>query len=322
MISDEIIALARNISPNLEPNLISLLQGGFSSQAYKVSPKDSAPFVLLVEREGGVSNQDYGLAYVVLTLLKEHKYRYSPKALWLNDNHTALAISYFDGTVSNKANLNNLDTEKLAIQVIDSLLDTSVIALEKYKQLAKEYGVTQNPIETSKEGAKLYGTEWLEIVEHSCPDKDIIDWLKPRVERSVRLINEAKEHTPTFGHGDPSNPNILIKSNGDFMLVDWASAKFHTSGPEFFVAYTTHLTDFMKPYREVLIKHVANMLNIPVGEFRDRVTNFRLASEVFDVNWAAMMMAKVNSGETKGDVDELRKIAHERIKLYEQDFET
>jgi hypothetical protein len=106
------------------------------------------------------------------------------------------------------------------------------------------------------------------------------------------------------------------------MLIDWDSAKFHTSGPEFYVAYTTHLTDFMVPFQEVLIKHVAQRCNIAEKELADRVTEFRKRNEVYDVNWAAMMMAKVNAGEAEGDTGNFRKIANERIRLYEQDFGT
>ena len=320
MVDDDIVNLAKNIDQEIKPDNITLLQGGFSSQAYKVAPKSGNPFVLLVERKGAVSRSDYGLAYVIYTLLKKHSFKHSPDPLWLSDDHSALAISYFDGFVSNEFDFAGLDKEQLATQVIDSLLDTAAISLEEYKQLASEFNVTQNPIETSKEGARMYGIEWLEIVKRSCPDQDIINWLETRVERSVRLINQAPEHKPTFGHGDPSNPNILFKANGDFMLIDWGSARFHTSGPEFFVAYTTHLTDFMGPYRETLIKHVAERLNIPIDEFRDRVNNFRMCSEVFDVNWAAMMMAKINAKETDGDINNFRNIAHERIRLYEEDF--
>jgi aminoglycoside phosphotransferase (APT) family kinase protein len=319
MIDDEIVTLARNINPKVEPKDIMLLEGGFSSQAYKVSVGDE-PFVLLVERVGAVGTVNYGNSYLILTLLKKHGYKYAPQPLWLKDDHQAMAMSYFDGTASDKFDFSNVNAEDLAIKVIDALLDTIFVTLDEYNELAKKFNVTQNPIQTTQEGAQIYGVEWLEVVKRSCPDIDIINWLEPRVERSVQLAEKLGNHTPTFGHGDPSNPNILIKQNGDFMLIDWDSAKFHTSGPEFYVAYTTHLTDFMGPFRGTLVKHVAKRFNITEEEFATRVTEFRQRTEVFDVNWAAMMMAKVNSGEAEGNINNFRNIANERIKLYEHDF--
>lgn len=320
MIDEEIVTLARKVNPKVEPIDITLLQGGYSSQAYKITIENSKSFVLLVERTGAVGTVNYGHAYIVLKLLKNHNYQYAPEPIWLDDDHQSMAMSYFDGTASDKFDFSNTNTKELAIKVVDALLDTADITLDEYNELAKQFNVTGNPIQTTQEAAQKYGVEWLEVVKQSCPDKDIIDWLEPKIDMSVQLAEKIGNHKPTFGHGDPSNPNILVKQNGNFMLIDWDSSKFHTSGPESFVSYTTHLTDFMGPYREVLTNHVANRLNISEGEFASRVRDFRRCNEVFDVNWAAMMMAKVNSGEAKGDISEFRSIVHERVKLYERDF--
>ena len=322
MVDDTIVDLARNVNPKTEPGNIVPLDGGFSSQSYKVSVNGNEPFVLLVERAGAVDSADYGKAHVILTLLKEHNYIHAPQPLWLQNDQQAMAVSYFAGTASDKSDFSNLNAKNLAIQVLDALLDREARTLEEYEVLARHYKITANPVQTAQESAQKYGSEWLEIVQRSCPDADVIKWLEPRVTRSVKLAERLSNDHPTFGHGDPSNPNILIKPDGRFMLIDWGSAKFHTSGPEFLVAYTTHLTDFMAPFRDVLIKHVARRCGIPEDEFVERVIEFRKRNEVYDVNWAAMMMAKINSGEAKGDINEFRKIALERIKRYEQDFET
>jgi hypothetical protein len=77
----------------------------------------------------------------------------------------------------------------------------------------------------------------------------------------------------------------------------------------------------MRPYRQALIEHVAKRTGITEAELSKRVLNFRRYSEVFDVNWAAMMMAKVNAKEAEGNIEHFRKIALERIKIYESSFE-
>ena len=319
--NDEIISLVRKIKPFAEPKDLMPLEGGFSSQAYKVD-LDNDPFVILVEKTGAVGKVDYVNLFLILTLLENHGYKYSPKPIWLKDDHQAMAISYFDGIAGDKFNFNKINSEDLAVKVTDALIDTESISLDEYNELAVQFNVSQNPIQTTQEGAQIYGKEWFEIVKKSCPDIDIINWLEPRVERSMQLANKLGNHQPTFGHGDPSNPNILINKKSNFMLIDWDSARFHTSGPEFYVAYTTHLTDFMEPHRNKLIKHVASRLNISDEEFANRVNEYRIFTEVFDVNWAAMMMAKVNVGDADGDIDSFRKIANERIRLYDHDFGT
>jgi thiamine kinase-like enzyme len=321
-ISDDVLSLARQVNPDVEQSSILQLSGGFSSQAYKVDVPGS-PFVLLIEKAGAVSHANYGHAYVVLTLLQKHNFQHSPKALWLQEDHNALAISFFDGAASDKFNFNeaHVDTKQLSIDIIDSLIDTSIVTLDEYKQRAAELDVKPLSILTTQDATREYGTEWFKIVEKSCPDQAIVNWLRPRIDNMSTLAESIGKNRPAFGLGDPSNPNILIGKDGQFMLIDWESARFHTGGPEFYVAYTTELTDFMKPYRQILIEHVADKLHVSVEEFAAKVHDYRCYLGICDVNWAAMMMAKVNSGETKGDIAHFRGIALERIELYEKSFE-
>jgi aminoglycoside phosphotransferase (APT) family kinase protein len=322
MSNDHVLNLARQVNSEARPDNITELSGGFSSKAYKIDvPKH--PFVLLVEREGAVSHANYGHAYVVLTLLQKHDLKHAPRPLWLEQNHNALAISFFNGVASDKFNFNKarINTEQLSIDVIDNLLDSAVITHGEYKQLAEKYHVKPLPVHTPQDGAREYGTNWFKIVQRSCPDQTIVKWLEPKIDLMNTLAENASHNQPMFGLGDPSNPNILINNKGQFMLIDWDSARFHTAGPEFYVGYTTELTDFMKPYRHLLIEHVAQRLHLPVDEFAGKVYEYRRYSGIGDINWAAMMMAKVNSGEIDGTINYFRNIALKRIELYEQSFE-
>jgi aminoglycoside phosphotransferase (APT) family kinase protein len=320
MISDYILELAKSIDPKVKKNDISLLQGGFSSQAYSVR-SDESDFVLLTQRAGGVTSSNYGHAFVVLNILKNRGFKFAPDPIWLKDDHSALAISYFDGQPSNEFIFDeNVSPKEMAVKVIDSLLDVAVVTTEEYEKLASKYNINKPELDTPKDNARKYGTEWFEIVKKSCPDKNIIDWLEPRVEKAVSICQSIKENKPVFSHGDPSNPNILIKRDGNFMLIDWDSSRFGTAGPQFNVAYSTSLTDFMKPYRKELIEHAANRLNIPVDKFTSDVIEYSRYTGVFDVNWAAMMMAKVSSGETEGNISEFHETALKRMKEYETSF--
>ena len=320
--SDSILELARQVNPKVEQQHIVELSGGYSSKAYKINIADS-PFVLLIEREGAVSSANYGHSYTVLSLLQKHNLAHAPLPLWLEPNHKALAVSFFEGIAADQFDFaaSAIDTEQLSIAVIDNLLDAAVVELNEYKELASRLNVTPLPIQTAQDAAREYGQEWFKIVQKSCPDPSIINWLEPRIETMQRLANTMNRSKPALGHNDPSNPNILLNTKGDFMLIDWDSARFHTAGPEFYISYTTELTDFMKPYSQKLIEHVASKLDMAQDEFANRVHECRRFSSIGDVNWAAMMMAKVNSGEIEGNLENFRNLARQRIARYEQAFE-
>lgn len=317
---NEIVELARNISPEVTSEHIQPLAGGFSSQAFKVNT--GHPFVLLVSRSGGVSKTNYGHGFAVLELLKRHNFKHAPVPLWLKEDRTAIALSYVDGVASNVFNFqaNKVEPLSLALQVIDSLFDTTSVSLEEYTRVVNEYGVDPLPAETRQESALKYGTEWFRIVEEFCPDASIVSWLRPRVLRSVETANKARCEDPKFVHSDPSNPNILICNDGTFSIIDWDSARFHCSWAEYLVGYTTHLTDFMKPFYSEIVAHVAHRLGIPEKEFADNVYEYRMYAEIFDVNWAALMMTKVATGDVSDDIEKFRNIAVERIEEYEKTF--
>jgi len=316
------LEFARNIDKNIKESDITLLQGGFSSQAYKIDTDDNS-YVLLQQRDGAVSNSKYGHTFVVLKLLESLGYKYSPKPIWVHPEEKAIIISYFDGVASDKFDFNkhSVDQKELSILVIDAVLNTASVPYSDYINLCEKLNFEPHLIQTAVDNAKRNGTEWFEIIEKHCPDKGIVEWIRPRSAQSVRTANSLPQNEPLLRITDPSSPNILIKNNGDFMLIDWDSSSFNTFGPEFYIGYTTHLTDFMEPFKKEITEHVARQMNVPFHVLNERVYDHRYYYEVFDISWAAMMMARVSAGEIKGDINVFKKIAEERIANYINEFE-
>jgi len=320
MPKNKILEYAKNVDANVTAGDISELSGGYSSVAYKVTAK--SPFVLLVQRPGAVNSSSYGHAFVVLQLLKAHGYKYSPLPLWLEPNQKAIAISFFNGVPADKFNFNksNVNPKKLALKVIDAALEASIISWQEYSQSMKNAGLQPVPTRSLKDDLQDYGWDWLEIVKNSCPDKYIKDWLSNKIPAAIQAVSSSEETAPIFRHSDLSNPNILIDGNGNFILIDWDSSRFYTSALEFLVAYTTSLVDFMTPYETEITSYIAKYLKVPFESFNKRVYEAKRYSDVVGVNWAAMMMAKISSNEIKGEINYFKKIALDRIKAYEKEF--
>ncbi|HUC96651.1 MAG TPA: hypothetical protein VMR16_03245 [Candidatus Saccharimonadales bacterium] len=320
MPKNKILEYAKNVVPKVTENDISELSGGYSSIAYKVTTK--SPFVLLVQRPGAVNSSSYGHAFVVLQLLKTHGYKYSPLPLWLEPGQKAIAISFFDGVPADKFNFDksNVNPKDLALKVIDADISASKISWQEYSQSMKNAGLQPLPVRSLTDDCKDYGWGWLKIVKNSCPDKYIKDWLSDRIPAVMQTVSASEETSPTFRHGDLSNPNILINHSGDFTLIDWDSSRFSTSGLEFLIAYATSLVDFMTPYKTEITSRVARYLGVSFESFDKRVYEAKRYNDVVGVNWAAMMMARINAGEIKGETNHFKKIAMDRIKAYEGEF--
>lgn len=321
--SQQDIALeyARQVNKNVTKNDLKELSGGYSSVAYKINSK--TPFVLMVQRDGAVQQSNYGHAFAILSLLKNHNYPYSPKPLWLDADKKAIAISYFNGTPSDKFDFQSykIDPKNLAINIIDAALKVSDISLNEYENFMSSIGQLPLPIRELSDDVEDYYWKWLKIVKKSCPDKYIVNWLDRTISEVVKYVEGIYQTKNVFlRHGDISNPNILINEQGKFMLIDWDSSRYTTTGIEFMVAFITSLVDFIAPFKNEIIKHVAIHLHIPEKVFSDRVHEARRYNDAAGINWAAMMMAKVNSGEIKGDIEYFKKIALNRIKIYEKEF--
>lgn len=319
MVDNQIVSLAREVDPNVQPEDISPLEGGFNSRAYKVAADN--PFVLLVSRESH-SNTHYGHAFVVLKLLERHGYKHSPRALWLATDQSALALGFLEGVPADQYRFTDQDdAEQLAGDVMDALLDTATISLDEYKQLAAELHVEREGlILDSKQWLKESADPWFSLVKEHSADTEIVDWLESHLKNISELAAAIDTGEPTFSHGDPTNPNILLRPGGGFAFIDWDYARFLTMWPEYPISHTTRLTDFMKPYRSQLIQHVAERLNMDEAQLADRVLTFDRFGEVFDVLWAAWMMAKVSAGMEKGDAEEYHVLTHERMRDYDNKF--
>ncbi len=317
---DSVIDLAREVDTSVEAKDIDAIKGGYSSLAYKINT--TRPFVILVERPGSVSAGNYGQAFVVLSLLKQKGYKYSPEPIWLKSDHKAIAMDFFDGLSSGKFDFagNDVDPKDASLRVIDALIDTTSITYEEYEREARKNNVEPMPLESRLYAAEIYGVERFKIAEKYCPDTVFVEWLRPRVDFCLNEAKKEKIGNRMFGHSDPSNPNILFKTDGSFMIIDWESARFHTSGPEFFVAYTTKLVDFMKPFKTELIAHVSEKIGMSRDEFAQKVRESGRITGIYDVVWSAMMMGKVAHGEVERDIEEFRELTQERIASYETEF--
>lgn len=319
MALDEILPLVAAIDPGIGPEHIAPLAGGFSSQAFKVSA--DPPFVLLVAKDGGAEHVNYGHAYVVLELLHQRGWSHAPKPLWLSPDRQAVAMSFSPGVPAHHFDFTGVNKEDLALAIMDSLLDIIAIKEEEYDLVAQKFQVQRPPImETPAEAIRRYGPDWLSFLHDACPDRDVLAWLEPRIQRFIESNSRHNTASPLFIHADLSNGNILLDptQEGAFTLIDWGAARFYAGGVEFLIAYITNLTDFMIPLTKALVTHTARRLGLSETDLSAQVEDCRRSCGISDIYWAALMAAKIHSGQTGGDASEFRRIALERISRYER----
>lgn len=316
MVEDKILSLATAVDSKVEPKHIVPLAGGFSSQAYKVNSEQ--PFILLVAKEGGVEAVNYGHTYVVMDMLQQRGWPHAPKPLWLAPDRRALAMSFSPGVPANHFDFVGVDKEVLALAIMDSLLDIITVEEKEYSLVAKKLDLERASImETPAKTIQRYGADWLRFLHKSCPDRDVLAWLEPRIKGFAEVSERTPITKPLFIHADLSDPNILLTPKGAFTLIDWGAGRFYAGGIEFSIAYMTNLVDFMVPLTKPLVIHTARRLDLNESDLSCRVEECRRACGISDIYWAALMSAKINLGQTSGEATEFRRLALKRIKHYE-----
>ncbi|HSX43875.1 MAG TPA: hypothetical protein VLE69_01070, partial [Candidatus Saccharimonadales bacterium] len=171
---------------------------------------------------------------------------------------------------------------------------------------------------------KIYYTDrFLKSKKLLGANHELVRWLEPKYQKVVREPFHTFAKKLIFEHSDLSNPNIVIDVDGNTFkigFVDWGSAHFSYSGPEFYIGYMTQLVDFMADYRDELIEYVAKKFNLDPAEFLRSTTEFRKELKVGDIIWAVMMYALCHNGELGQDEKKYLEISNKRIKEYEDEF--
>lgn len=304
---------------------IKQIPGGHASLAYKVA-SSQGNFMALVRNSRGIGSGDvYTHQYAILKALEAADYGFSPRPVYLSSDHNLLLMSFEPGKNIGWLNTTGEDTQETAVKtLVTALLDLQDIPNEHYQKVYKRICGKELQPATAQKNIQTYIVDWFEQALNAHPNKELIEWMRPKVEACKKFAEQSKpSDVLIFTHGDTSEGNILVTDDLKLKLIDWESSGFYQypeGWQDYCMAYIMNHVQLAQKHKSFAISLVCERLDISKNALEKAIARCQELVKFGDIQWAIMMNSRSAAGQIDGDSNEYLTIAQQRIAEYERDF--
>jgi aminoglycoside phosphotransferase (APT) family kinase protein len=303
---------------------IDLIGNGYASVAYKII-SSNGEFIALAQKEDGIEPADYAYHFAILKALETIKYKFAPRAIYVDPRQTVIVMTPVPGEPIGWINTASEGQQKRVVNLlIEALLDLRSVSFTECAASYKALTGKDLKAKTIQDNVKHYMTDWFRLAQNGQPDPVLTKWVEPKVE----LCEEFAKHTEpsnrrVFVHGDTSEVNILLTRDLQLGLIDWDTSEFNQypeGWDDFGVAYLMNHVPLFQKFRSLAISLLSERTHITVGELEKIILRQQENIKLGDIMWAYMMNARAAAGKIKDNPSKFMKIAQQRISDYESMF--
>lgn len=306
---------------------VNHIGGGFASLAYKVKGSEGE-FIVLTQKSDSIGAVHYDYNFAILKGLEEIQYRFSPRAVYVNPQHTAIVLTFVPGepiTWINTASDVSEEQEKRVVgDLVSALIDQRELSFLRCAELYKAISGKGLKATTIQKNVEKYLSSWFALAQTGRPDPEITKWIAPKVTNCEHFVRDLKPSTTKiFGHSDTSEPNILLTRDFKLNLIDWDGSGFNQfpdGWDDYGIGYLFNHVPLFQKYRSLVTSLVTERCRISLAELESALLRQQELITLGDIMWAYMMNARVAAGEIKGDPTEFLATAQERIAGYKKQF--
>jgi len=268
-------------------------------------------FTFRVGRKGKEIKDKFINHYIALKFLEEENIKFAPRATLYDKKNTVLITTYAPGKPITEKGF----TKKELGLFIEQLVKLYSIKFSQYKKFTKQSRIKLIMPETPVSGFKKYGVKRFNYLKKICRDREIVDWIKPRLEENKKYIESVKWSNSNliFTHGDLTGANIL-KHKNKIYFIDWERAGFRYSN-NFSLSYKFIHFEFFFDHREEIMEKFARYKKISLNKLREAVIMGMLGVKLNDIIWSAIMYAELYKQKERG-WKKYRQMTHKRIREY------
>lgn len=291
------------------------LARGNNSEVFLIVSKRKK-YTLRVRREDSKHGNRLQQHYINLKFLEAEGIDFAPQAIYFDKVKNTMIATYVPGQPITNTGLNN---KQLAI-FLKQLSVISKLKQNNYKKLCRKYKFKIDEPETPIISIKKYGIKRFRLIEQNRNNKDIIDWIKPRLKESVVYNTSIKwnKNTLFFAHGDVTGNNI-IKNKNNIYLIDWERARFVYS-LNFGLSYMFIHFELFALQQNKIIRFFAKYAGLSYKTLKKDVFIGMKGIKVNDIIWAAQVYSNLYEKKERG-WKKYRKMTYQRMREYEQLFE-
>lgn len=269
----------------------------------------SGDYIFKTPRKDVKSNEKLWKEYHILEYLNSEKITFVQKPILYDELKKISILTFVPGRLRSVSSLNTAERKVFVRQIfkIHSLKYTD------YKKYCKRRRVKPMEIETSADRIKEYGLKRFRLVEKHNIDKELCDWIKPRLKKFSNAFSDTG--TTIFNHRDLAGSNIVTNKNGMF-FIDWDMAVF-MKAHDYWLAYMlVHDDGFTNKKFTELVRAYSWRSKLSIETLSKRINEQKKLIQLLGVVWAAEQFTTLTVNKKK-NAKKFLNIAHERIQEFE-----
>ncbi|RLC38860.1 hypothetical protein DRH27_01195, partial [Candidatus Falkowbacteria bacterium] len=203
----------------LNPTVKRLGKGNNSDVFWVKDGKNQ--YSLRTGRKGKEIKNKFINHFMVLKFLEQENIDFVPQAVELNKKENILITTYAPGKPITEIGLNKKGLDLFVRQ----LVRLYGLKFSRYKMFCCKNKIGPVLPETPAASFKKYGLKRFNYLKKICQDKEVIDWIIPRLKENAKYVKNIKwnEKNLIFSHGDLTGANI-IKHKNKIYFIDWERA--------------------------------------------------------------------------------------------------
>lgn len=286
---------------------VRCIKNGYSSDIYELE-NESGKYIAHIGKAIKDSGSSFLNSFRTLKYLESVGISFVPRALLFLEKEDFL-IETFVG----KEHVSFVDLDEKHLDIFTrQLVEIHRLDYRDMQKFCEREGLPIPEVLTPLHNIKLYGFDRFEIVQQHCPDKDTVDWIRPKLEENKAILEKYTENrTPGLRWGDIGNNTRM--EEGNIFFIDWEFASI-TYGHE--LSYIKIHSHPSEKQLKLLVEKYSEHSKIPEEELYREIEIGEKVTRVNDVIWAAMKWGQNKADEVESE--KYKKLTKERIKLYEK----
>lgn len=293
-----------------EAPIVKSLGKGNNYQVFRVT-EDGVHYTLKMNRTDVVSNENLTAEYHMLQFLEEEGIDFVQQVVAYDKKNSILLLTYIAGT---EVGINGLSLKRLEVFVAQ-LNQLHRLSYARYQKFCKKNKLKIVQIDTPVSHLERSGVKRFNIIDQWCKEREIIEWIRPRLEANIQLVKKEKVNKKDiiFSHGDLAGANIFLDC-GKMFFIDWDKARF-IYNTDYYLNYIFIHGEVSKRRQKRIVELYARINKIKEEDLLVKIKERMQVTKINDIIWAVMMYVKM------GKDKKYMRIADKRKKEYTEMFE-
>ncbi len=289
---------------------VKRLSDGYSNHNFLIETEKDK-FVLRCNMDEVTSKNRLYNEHVVLKFLEEEKIDFVPRSTFYDKKNKRHIISFICGRRITYGELRKKHVKSFA----RNLAKATYLKFDNFEKFCKKNNYNKIDKKKKKNSFEIYTLTPFRYVEKNLKDKQLVDWLREKVEINSKLKFYGRKRK-WFAHGDIASNMMVYRNN--IYFIDWELARFMSLRRDpTGLGYAMPKYSVEKNIRDAIVKEFSKESKIDSVVLNKNIDVTIQRVALNDILWAIERFLKMKMKKLKG-WKKYYKLSQERIKNYDR----